>query len=94
MSVLDDSLLVEHQETLHEIPVTPVKRARPPSHVFDCEEQESYCLEVIQEEEPKELQVGDHVYQWRSWMRIPGVFQHHGIVMDILQWRQNETDDC
>jgi hypothetical protein len=86
-SVLEDSLLVDHQETLHEIPVTPVKEARPPSHVFDaCEEkEESYCLEVIQEEEPKELQVGDHVYQWRSWMGLPGVFQHHGIVMDILQ---------
>eukprot|EP00934_Nitzschia_sp_Nitz4_P005035 Nitzschia sp. Nitz4//scaffold331_size19140//4239//5297//NITZ4_008732-RA/size19140-processed-gene-0.32-mRNA-1//1//CDS//3329548176//5025//frame0 len=29
------------------------------------------------------VQVGDHVYQWRSFMGIPGVFQHHGIVMDV-----------
>jgi hypothetical protein len=32
----------------------------------------------------EELEIGDHVYQWRSWMGVPGVFQHHGIVMDIL----------
>lgn len=31
----------------------------------------------------EELNVGDHVYQWRSWMGIPGIFQHHGIIMDI-----------
>lgn len=41
-------------------------------------------LEFVDEpEDPKNLQVGDHVYQWRSWGGIPGVFQHHGIVMDI-----------
>lgn len=28
------------------------------------------------------LEIGDHVYQWRSFMGVPGVFQHHGIVMD------------
>jgi hypothetical protein len=43
-------------------------------------------LEFVDEpEDPKELQIGDHVYQWRSWGGIPGVFQHHGIVMDILK---------
>lgn len=52
-----------------------------------------YCMEVVAPEEipsgtacvntKEELQVGDHVYQWRSWMGIPGIFQHHGIVMDI-----------
>ena len=28
------------------------------------------------------LEIGDHVYQWRSFIGIPGVFQHHGIVLD------------
>jgi hypothetical protein len=30
-----------------------------------------------------ELEVGDHVYQWRKLGFIPYVFQHHGIVMDV-----------
>lgn len=53
-----------------------------------------YCIEVVSPETvqggrvmctnmQEDLQIGDHVYQWRSWMGIPGVFQHHGIVMDI-----------
>lgn len=46
-----------------------------------------YCMEVMPEEkvETDHLEVGDHVYQWRSWCGIPGVFQHHGIVMDIIE---------
>jgi hypothetical protein len=39
--------------------------------------------------ESTELQVGDHVYQWRSLAGIPWVFQHHGIVMDVLK-----DDEC
>ncbi|CAB9504346.1 NC domain-containing protein [Seminavis robusta] len=31
------------------------------------------------------LEIGDHVYQWRSFAGIPGVFQHHGIVMDCTR---------
>jgi len=52
-----------------------------------------YCVEVAPPDQAspgracvdtkEELQVGDHVYQWRNWMGIPGIFQHHGIVMDI-----------
>ena len=50
------------------------------------EEESSHRLERLEEEEnPSQLEVGDHVYQWRSWMAIPRVFQHHGIVMDIIQ---------
>jgi hypothetical protein len=55
----------------------------------------AYCMEVVDPEQipgglcsktvREPLCVGDHVYQWRSWMGIPGVFQHHGIVMDIQQ---------
>jgi len=43
------------------------------------------CQPSKKKQDPKEkFQVGDHVYQWRSWGGIPGVFQHHGIVMDII----------
>lgn len=29
------------------------------------------------------LEIGDHVYQWRSFAGCPGVFQHHGIVVNV-----------
>jgi Lecithin retinol acyltransferase len=74
-----------------------------PVSLIDTEEN-SYCMEVVPPEvlpgggicskkgkEP--LRVGDHVYQWRSWMGIPGVFQHHGIVMDI-QYQQSENHNA
>eukprot|EP00536_Pseudo-nitzschia_multiseries_P006936 jgi/Psemu1/286786/fgenesh1_pg.154_\ len=41
--------------------------------------------EVIPELESPELEVGDHVYQWRSLCGVPFMFQHHGIVMDVLR---------
>ena len=41
--------------------------------------------EIIPELESPELQVGDHVYQWRSLCGVPYMFQHHGIVMDIIK---------
>jgi hypothetical protein len=39
---------------------------------------------VTTTQQESELQIGDHVYQWRHLLGIPGVFQHHGIVMDVL----------
>lgn len=36
------------------------------------------------------LDIGDHVYAWRSFIGIPGVFQHHGIVMDISRDEKGE----
>ena len=38
------------------------------------------------------LEIGDHVYQWRSFAGIPGVFQHHGIVMDIRRDDHGEME--
>lgn len=32
--------------------------------------------------------MGDHVYQWCSLARIPAVYQHHGIVMDVVQRKE------
>jgi hypothetical protein len=28
--------------------------------------------------------MGDHVYQWCSFVGLPAVYQHHGVVMDVL----------
>jgi hypothetical protein len=73
-----------------------------PVSLIDIVDDNAYCMEVVPPDvvpgggicsktvkEP--LHVGDHVYQWRSWMGIPGVFQHHGIVMDI-QYEQSENE--
>jgi len=46
---------------------------------------ESCEPEVIPELESPELEVGDHVYQWRSLCGVPFMFQHHGIVMDVIR---------
>jgi hypothetical protein len=52
-------------------------------------------MEILKEEPVRldDLQIGDHVYQWRSWIGIPGVFQHHGIVLDIQQVPAEEDDN-
>ena len=40
-----------------------------------------------------EFQIGDHIYQWCSFVGIPSVFQHHGIVMDCYWKEQNDEND-
>lgn len=42
---------------------------------------------------PCEFQIGDHVYQWRSFVGIPGIFQHHGIVIDVY-WENAVSSNC
>ena len=39
-----------------------------------------------------EFQIGDHIYQWCSFVGIPAVFQHHGIVMDCY-WKEYNHDN-
>ncbi|CAJ1969904.1 unnamed protein product [Cylindrotheca closterium] len=54
-------------------------------HDTDAEDYRGGPCQPSKKQDPREkFQVGDHVYQWRSWGGIPGVFQHHGIVMDII----------
>ena len=38
-----------------------------------------------------DFQIGDHVYQWCSFVGIPSVFQHHGIVMDCY-WKDHNDN--
>jgi len=42
--------------------------------------------ELINQNEPlqESFQLGDHVYKWCSFAGIPGVFQHHGIVTEVI----------
>lgn len=47
-----------------------------------------HVLDVLQDvdidPERPDYGMGDHVYQWCSFAGIPSVYQHHGIVMDVL----------
>ena len=48
--------------------------------------------------ERPDFEMGDHVYQWCSFMGIPAVFSHHGIVLDVFyqtehkEWRLRVAD--
>lgn len=37
------------------------------------------------------FEMGDHVYQWCSFVGIPAVFQHHGIVLGVQQLLDGEV---
>lgn len=90
-SVLNDSPLVDQNDSLQEIPMTPEKEKvssrKGDSHgkTPTDESLPPSSFEVIDEQESEELQIGDHVYQWRSLAGVPWVFQHHGIVMDVVR---------
>ncbi|MGK3752805.1 MAG: hypothetical protein ACI8RD_005111 [Bacillariaceae sp.] len=76
----DDSLLVDQSiESLQDVPI-----AESDTTTYCTDVTVALAPEVIPELESEELQVGDHVYQWRSLCGLPYAFQHHGIVMDII----------
>jgi hypothetical protein len=50
-------------------------------------------LEAKKENDKEVFQVGDHVYQWCSLLGIPGVFQHHGIVIHVENRAPMEGDE-
>jgi hypothetical protein len=76
----EGSLMVDQStESLQDIPMTS-----PDTTCCTDVTIAALAPEVIPELESEELQVGDHVYQWRSLCGLPYAFQHHGIVMDII----------
>ena len=99
--VVEDNLVMDQSESLHDIPMTPdrgcsTEKGRTSinletttmttSDKAEVEaEAETLANEEIPELESPELQVGDHVYQWRSLLGVPYMFQHHGIVMDVIK---------
>ena len=94
-SIEDNSVHQNDQIAMQEVPVTPMSSVCPwsvdPAYDYDNLPK----MEIIPDEpvDLKELQIGDHVYQWRSWIGIPGVFQHHGIVLDIQQVPVDDEED-
>lgn len=76
----DDTVTLEHFQPLD------MDISHPRIEYYHDTDAEDYRGGICQprRREKETLQVGDHVYQWRSWGGIPGVFQHHGIVMDTI----------
>lgn len=85
--VLDDSLLVDRSELLQDVLMTPDKNSSTNNTDNNKMTTNETALvpEVITELESQELKVGDHVYQWRNLCGVPYIFQHHGIIMDIIE---------
>ena len=83
----EKSLNEQNESPLLDVPVTPMSTVCPWSADPAYDYENLPKMEIIPDEpvDLKELQIGDHVYQWRSWIGIPGVFQHHGIVIDVEQ---------
>jgi len=85
VSIIDNRLLVDQSsEELQDVHMTRDEKmfsSTLSSNYTDV----SVTVEAIPELESQELQVGDHVYQWRSFCGLPYAFQHHGIVLDIIE---------
>jgi len=94
--VLDDSMMMDKSESLHDIPMPstdnntndetklPMSEAET-STTTPATTEEAPTTEEIPELESPDLEVGDHVYQWRSLLGVPYMFQHHGIIMDVIK---------
>jgi hypothetical protein len=66
VSVLGDGLLVDREEVLHEIPITPGR------DITTKRDSEELLIEEIQLFQ--ELQIADHVYQWKLGWNLLGTF--------------------
>lgn len=85
VSIIDDSLLVDQSlEELQDVHMT-LNGKMSSSSLGTTFSDVAVTVEAIPELESQELQVGDHVYQWRSFCGLPYAFQHHGIVLDIIE---------
>ena len=79
------------ESSLHDIPITAEEKSDETNMTTTeatetpPEEGKEIEAEAMPELENPELEIGDHVYQWRDLMGVPYVFQHHGIVMDIIK---------
>jgi hypothetical protein len=51
--------------------------------VLDDDPSDNETINIIPEDEECPFAMGDHVYQWCSVAFIPGIYQHHGIVLDV-----------
>lgn len=94
--VPDNCSAMDQSESLHDIDMTLDMRSprntndnkKTSTNETESEttpQEETLATETITELESPELEVGDHVYQWRSLCGVPYMFQHHGIVMDVIK---------
>jgi len=98
--VIDDRLIMDQSESLDDIPMTPDQRSSTNTNdekkmttneteatttTASATPEAAFANEAIPELESPELEVGDHVYQWRTLCGVPYMFQHHGIVMDVIK---------
>lgn len=92
-SIIRDSLLVDQKEIVQEGVLNGNTDKNHRMISAEAIATRSSSLEVVEDQASPELQVGDHVYQWRSLVGIPWVFQHHGIVMDVIRGDDVSCDD-
>ena len=88
--VLDDSIIMDTSESLHDIPMPSTDNnsndeTKLPVSDTETTTEKAPATEEIPELESPDLEVGDHVYQWRSLLGVPYMFQHHGIIMDVIK---------
>jgi hypothetical protein len=99
--VLDDSMVMDKSESLHDIPMTtdkmpstnntndkkklPTSETETTTTTTTAPTNEAPANEAMPELESPDLEIGDHVYQWRSLLGVPYMFQHHGIIMDVIK---------
>lgn len=64
-------------------PPPPCQQAHEEEASDEGEREEEPPIPIPETTRP-DFHPGDHVYQWCSFLGIPGVFAHHGIVLDVL----------
>jgi len=90
-----DGRVMDQSASLHDIPMTPdercsTRKTNETETTTTTTTEEEPVTEAIPELESPELEVGDHVYQWRSLCGVPYMFQHHGIIMDVIKDEEGE----
>ena len=73
----------EEEEEIRVETMTIPAHLPPQEHAHTLPENDHQDTIDTSDQQQELFQVGDHVYQWCSLLGIPGVFQHHGIVIHV-----------
>lgn len=63
---------------------TPVTEPLPSASLSDILQDVPLETQASSISDKPDFELGDHVYQWCSLAGIPAVYQHHGIVLDVV----------
>ena len=74
---------LEREGMLDEQQQQQQQQPRKPHNSLNSSSSSARKLPKTEELPDLPLEIGDHVYQWRSFAGCPGIFQHHGIVMGV-----------